>query len=80
MFAGIALGYLFRKKTFFHQLGKPISYTIYFLLFLLGISVGSNTGIVNNLPTLGGQAFILAFSGTLGSVLAAWFVYHKFFK
>lgn len=72
MFCGIALGYLFRKKTILQKLGKPISYTIYLLLFLLGISVGGNSEIINNLPSLGGQALLLAFAGTLGSVLAAW--------
>lgn len=72
MFGGIALGYLFRQKALLQQLGKPISYTIYLLLFLLGISVGGNREIINNLPSLGGQAFILAVAGTFGSVLAAW--------
>ena len=57
-----------------------ISYTILLLLFLLGISVGANDAIVNNLTTLGGQAFLIALAGTTGSVLAAWGVYHFFFK
>ena len=60
--------------------GKPISYTILLLLFLLGISVGANDAIVNNLTTLGGQAFLIALAGTTGSVLAAWGVYRFFFK
>jgi uncharacterized membrane protein YbjE (DUF340 family) len=80
MFLGIALGYLLRKKTILQKLGKPISYTIYLLLFFLGISVGGNSNIINNLPSLGGQACLLAFAGTLGSVLAAWAVYKLVFK
>ena len=80
MFGGIALGYLFRKKAILQKLGKPINYTIYLLLFLLGVSVGGNKEIINNLPSLGGQALLLAFAGTLGSVLAAWVVYSLFFK
>ena len=80
MFGGIICGYLFRKKTILQKLGKPINYTIYLLLFFLGISVGGNKEIINNLPTLGGQALLLAFAGTLGSVLAAWVVYRFFFK
>lgn len=80
MFGGIALGYFFRNKTVLQKLGKPISFTIYLLLFLLGISVGGNSEIVQNLPTLGGQAFLLAFAGTLGSVLAAWGIYNLFLK
>lgn len=80
MFGGIAIGYLFRKVEILQKIGKPISYTILLLLFLLGISVGSNEAIMNNLTTLGGQAFLIAFAGTVGSVLAAWGVYHLFFK
>ena len=70
MFAGIAAGYLLRKIELLQKIGKPISYTILLLLFLLGISVGANKDIVDNLATLGGQAFLLALAGTVGSVLA----------
>lgn len=80
MLGGIAIGYLMRKIELLQKIGKPISYTILLLLFLLGISVGSNESIMNNLTTLGGQALLIAFAGTLGSVLAAWGVYHFFFK
>ena len=73
MFAGIAAGYLLRKIELLQKIGKPISYTILLLLFLLGISVG-------DLVTLGGQAFLLALAGTVGSVLAGWGVYCLFFK
>ena len=72
MFCGIAVGYFFRKVELLQKIGKPISYTILLLLFLLGISVGANESIVNNLTTLGGQALLIASAGTLGSVLAAW--------
>ena len=75
MFAGIAAGYLLRKIELLQKIGKPISYTILLLLFLLGISVGANKDIVDNLATLGGQAFLL-----VGSVLAGWGVYRLFFK
>lgn len=80
MFGGIAVGYLLRKIELLQKIGRPISYTILLLLFLLGISVGSNDAIVNNLTRLGGQALLLALATTTGSVLAAWFVYRFFFK
>ena len=79
MFAGIAAGYLLRKIELLQKIGRPISYTILLLLFLLGISVGANKEIVDNLATLGSQAF-LALASTGGSVLAGWGVYHLFFK
>lgn len=80
MFGGIAVGYLFRKIELLQKIGTTISYTILLLLFLLGISIGANDAIVKNLTTLGGQAFLIALAGTLGSLLAAWAVYHLFFK
>ena len=63
MFCGIAVGYFFRKVELLQKIGKPISYTILLLLFLLGISVGANESIVNNLTTLGGQALLIASAG-----------------
>jgi len=80
MFGGIAVGYLLRKVEALQKVGKLISVTIFLLLFLLGITVGSNPDIMNNLTTLGWQAFLLAFAGTLGSVVVAGIVYHYFFK
>ena len=80
MFAGIALGYVFRRIAILQKLSRPINYTILALLFFLGFSVGGNSEIINNLPLLGGQALIIAFAGTLGSVLAAWLVYRTFFR
>lgn len=80
MFAGIGLGYLLRRVEALHAIGRPITWTIYLLLFLLGVTVGGNPEIVNNLATLGGEALLLAAAATLGSVLAAAGVYHCFFR
>lgn len=80
MFGGIAIGWLLRKIELLQRVGKLITVTIILLLFLLGVSVGANEDIVNNLGTLGMQAFLIASAGTLGSLLAAWAVYHYFFK
>ncbi len=80
MFGGILIGYLFRRISLLQRVGKTISYTIFLLLFLLGISVGSNKVIMENLLSLGGQALLIASATTAGSVLAAWGVYVFFFK
>ena len=60
MFGGIAVGYLLRRVELLQKIGKPISYTIFLLLFLLGITVGSNREIINNLSSLGGQALAIS--------------------
>ncbi|MBE6301876.1 MAG: lysine exporter LysO family protein [Parabacteroides distasonis] len=80
MFLGIVLGYVIRKWLFLRNIGESISYTIFMLLFLLGVSVGANKEIVDNLMHLGGQAFLIALAGTFGSVFAAGIVSHYFFK
>lgn len=80
MFLGIFLGYIFKGVDKLQKISKPISYTIYLMLFLLGISVGANREVVNNLPTLGVQALALALAGVIGSAVAAWLVYKFIFK
>ena len=52
----------------------------FLLLFILGVSIGSNSLIVNNLGKFGKQAIILAISGVLGSLIAARLVLQLFFK
>lgn len=80
MLTGIAVGYLFRNIAFLQKTEKTISLTIFLLLFLLGISVGSNELIINNLATFGWQAAILGCFATCGSILASWMVLKLFFK
>lgn len=74
MFIGIGIGYLFRNIKLIQNSSKLISFVIFSLLFLLGIAVGANDTIVNNLSKLGGEAILIALLGTLGSVLGAWLI------
>ena len=80
MFSGIIVGYTFRNISLIGKVRKPLFLTVVSMLFLLGISIGMNEMIVNNLTTLGWQAVVLAVAGTAGSVLASWFCYKLFFK
>ena len=70
MLAGIAVGYLLRRKkiSLIHRLVITL---IWLLLFLLGVEVGSNETIVSQFPKLGFEAFLLAASATFGSVCFA---------
>ena len=65
MFLGIGIGYGLRNWTILQKTEKTISLTIFLLLFILGVSIGSNSLIVNNLGKFGWQAIILAVSGVL---------------
>lgn len=80
LFGGILCGYLLRKLKPLERIGKPIFVAVLVLLFLMGLAVGGNPSIVDNLSRLGGQALILAVAGTLGSVLGAFAVYRLFFR
>ena len=71
MFLGIGIGYGLRNWSILQKTEKTISLTIFLLLFILGVSIGSK---------FGWQAIILAVSGVLGSLLAARLVLQLFFK
>lgn len=71
MFIGIGVGYLCRRQSF-PWINRIITALIWLLLFLLGIEVGQNEQIIRSLPTLGVEAFSIAFVCVLGSCLAAW--------
>lgn len=81
MVAGIILGYFFRSKRRFAAINdKFITYAIYLLLLLLGISIGANKTIVANLPILGVKALTITIGAMLGSITLALVTYNLFFK
>jgi len=54
-------------------------WSIYLLLFLLGISIGTNREIIRNFPSIGLKALILTVAGVLGSCLASLLIYRVYF-
>lgn len=70
MFAGMLIGYLFKKKQV-TWLGKLITVLIWLLLFLLGVEVGGNQMIMSGLHTIGIDALIITVGAVLGSVIGA---------
>lgn len=80
MLFGVGIGYLFRNFAFTQKTEKTISLTIISLLFILGLSIGSNDAIMNNLTTYGSQAAVLALFGLVGSIGVSGVVYKLFFK
>ena len=81
MTVGMFLGFLLRNQQ---NLIKPvdpiITWSIYLLLFLLGVSVGINETIVNNFYTIGLKAAFLTLGAVMGSVVVSYFTYIIFFK
>ncbi len=81
MIVGIALGFLVRQQTKWTAALNPIiTYAIYALLFLLGVSVGTNRQILQHLDDISLQALLLTIGGIGGSVITAYFTYIAFFK
>jgi uncharacterized membrane protein YbjE (DUF340 family) len=81
MFAGMIFGYVFRNREKIIKPAEPLlTYSIYLLLLLIGISVGLNKMVVEKLDTIGIQSLILSLAGVLGSCIASYFCYIIFFK
>ncbi|PKQ61318.1 DUF340 domain-containing protein [Labilibaculum filiforme] len=81
MVLGIGIGLLIgNKPKIIKIVGTLTSFSIFLLLFLLGIGVGTNNKIINNLHSIGIQALVLSTGAILGSLICAWLTYKFFFK
>ena len=79
--AGVVLGYLLRSKTtFLTAASSAAMWSLYLLIFLLGISVGANDTVIRGLGRLGWQAFVLCAGGIAGSILVSSVVSRMFFE
>ena len=78
---GLLVGRLIKSQRFTHKASEQIAMiTIYLLLFLLGISVGINPEIINNLPVIGFHAIFLSVGALLGTLVLSYLVVRLFFK
>jgi len=69
---GMFVGYLLRsRKNVLATARTAATWSLYLLIFFLGVSVGANPAVVRGLGRLGIQALILSAGGILGSVLVA---------
>lgn len=81
MTAGIFIGWILHSKEKFLKVSAILTnWAIYALLFLLGLSVGTNEKILTNFGNIGFQAIMLTVFAVIGSILCAWLTYHLFFK
>lgn len=68
----VCVGSLLRKCRVLRHLGQTATWTVWLLIFVFGINMGSNDVIVNDFARFGLTAMILSLAGIVGSVLAAW--------
>lgn len=80
MITGILAGAALKRYPVSGHIQKLVTPAIWLLLFLLGLSVGSDPGIMDNLLSLGRYSLLLAISGVIGSALFALAVWRLFFK
>lgn len=79
--SGAFLGILLRKQKHWRPyIDKSISLMIWALLFFLGISVGRNQEIINNIQLIGWKALVLTIGGIVGSIACSYLVYRRFFN
>ncbi|NOQ23756.1 MAG: LysO family transporter [Bacteroidales bacterium] len=78
---GIGIGWFLHKhKKFIKITSELTNWAIYLLLFLLGLSVGTNDEILNNFDEIGYQSIIITVFAVMGSVLVSWLCFTLFFK
>jgi uncharacterized membrane protein YbjE (DUF340 family) len=78
---GIVLGFLMRNhERMIRTADRIMNWTIYLLLFLLGLSVGVNETIIRNIHTIGVRALILTAGAIVGSVIVSYIVSRFFFR
>ncbi|WP_081485190.1 lysine exporter LysO family protein [Marinilabilia salmonicolor] len=69
---GIGIGLLLRKHPIVLKITEPlVSVAIFALLFFLGISVGTDDRVIQNITSLGWQAVLLSSGAILGSLILA---------
>ncbi len=80
MTAGMVVGFLVHNRTEIVKISNKLtSWSIYLLLFLLGIGVGLNDKIINNIHIIGLQAITITAGALIGSLIFAYITYKLFF-
>lgn len=79
--AGILTGLLIIRKPLLHKVNNELmNWAIYLLLFMLGISVGTNREVIENLDKIGYEALVIAIASITGSVLFSALLFKVLFK
>ena len=77
---GVVVGFGLRRWTALQNVNHTITFTICFMLFVLGLSVGENKMIIQHIGSYGLQALLIGVSCMLGSAIGGWALYKYVFK
>ena len=75
MLTGFIVGFLSRNKRISLP-GRAITPLVWILLFMLGVTIGSDKQLMPALSQLGLQAVAIGFLTTLGSCVGAWLLWN----
>ena len=79
--AGILLGLLIVEIPKLHRFNNHLlNWAIYLLLFLLGISVGTNREVIQNIGKIGYEAIAIGIFSIAGSVLLSAILFKFLFR
>ncbi|MCI9607878.1 MAG: LysO family transporter [Muribaculaceae bacterium] len=70
LIAGIAIGRLFMHSKITTRIAGAMGITVWVLIFALGMSIGSNPAVVEQIPHIGLEALTIAALATGGSMAA----------
>lgn len=72
LIASVGVGLLLRRVKQLRYAEKTATWTVWALVFVLGVSLGGNNEVVSDFARFGISALIIALAGVGGSVFAAW--------
>ncbi|MFW6324174.1 MAG: LysO family transporter, partial [Desulfovibrionales bacterium] len=77
---GIALGVMLRgRRKLVRTASHASDVCVFFLLFILGVSIGRNEKVISNLPSMGITALLLSLGAVAGSLCLTFLVEKIFF-
>jgi len=81
LLVGIGFGYLFRnRKKSLKVFDGATMLFILILLFFMGVNLGKNQVVLQNITTAGLKALLISVGGIAGSICISLPVYRLFFK
>lgn len=72
LIVSVCAGLLLKNLSILKCLERTSTWTVWLLIFVFGISLGSNESIVSDFGRFGLSALLIALAGVAGSVLSAW--------
>ncbi len=81
MSAGMLSGFFIRgRQRIIFIVEKTSGFSIYILLFLLGLSVGSNKILISGFGRIGVNAIAISLASVVGSILLSFILYKLLFS